>query len=43
MQEKEENSCTNVFKNSDIEARKKALANILAEIINTQLKIGKNL
>ena len=42
MQKNNENYCENVFKNDNIDKRKKELARILIEIINAQLKTGQN-
>jgi len=35
--------CKNIYKNNDIDTRRKRLVLILSEIINTQLKTDKNL
>jgi len=38
MPQKGDYECKNVYKNQDIETRKKALVKILADIINHQIK-----
>jgi len=43
MQKNENHKCKNIYKNQDVETRKKALAKILADIINHQLKTKKYL
>ena len=41
MEKNEKCVCVNIYKNQDVETRKKKLAKILAEIINHQLRIKK--
>ena len=43
MSDKENEICKNVFKNDNIDERKKALIQILTDIINTKIKTGKTL
>jgi len=35
--------CNNIFKNTEIEARREKLIDLIAEIINFQIKVNKDM